>query len=223
MMKSQKVKKSKSQNIKTLECVNAGTCESLRERVRSQETGVRSQETGKQRESQSGFACSYAVTRKSKSQKVKKSKRQKVKAAERQNLRKARGSQCGMGRRGMLLVVVLAVVAVLGLVAASFAYWMHADYEVVSGLRNRQQARLAAESGLARVMLLLREHRIDMDEWYNNRDAFRRILVWAPDKIGGSESLADQEKVEGQPAWRFQRGGDGVRRGKTPDALRPDG
>ena len=28
-------------------------------------------------------------------------------------------------------------------------------------------------------------------------------LVWAPDKIGGSESLADQEAVPGRQAWRF--------------------
>ena len=106
-------------------------------------------------------------------------------------------------RRGMLLVVVLVIITVLSLLGASFSYWMNADVASVQALMDRQQARLAAEAGVSRAVLLLRTERADVEKWYNNPDAFRRILVWAPDKIGGSESLADQEKVEGQPAWRF--------------------
>ena len=107
------------------------------------------------------------------------------------------------GRRGMLLVVVLVIITVLALLGASFSYWMNADLAALSAMLDRQQARLAAESGLDRAILLLRDQRTDMDNWSNNPDVFRRILVWAPDRIGGSENLADQEKVEGQPAWRF--------------------
>jgi hypothetical protein len=103
----------------------------------------------------------------------------------------------------MLLVVVLVIITVLSLLGASFSYWMNADVASVQALMDRQQARLAAEAGVSRAVLLLRTERADVEKWYNNPDAFRRILVWAPDKIGGSESLADQEKVEGQPAWRF--------------------
>lgn len=106
-------------------------------------------------------------------------------------------------RRGMLLVVVLVIITVLSLLGASFSYWMNADVASVQALMDRQQARLAAEAGVSRAVLLLRTERADVEKWYNNPDAFRRILVWAPNKIGGSESLADQEKVEGQPAWRF--------------------
>jgi len=106
-------------------------------------------------------------------------------------------------RRGMLLVVVLVIITVLALLGASFSYWMNADLAALSAMLDRQQARLAAESGLDRAILLLRDQRTNMDNWYNNPDVFRRILVWAPDRIGGSENLADQEKVEGRPAWRF--------------------
>ena len=80
---------------------------------------------------------------------------------------------------GLLVFYFFAALAVVG---ASFSYWMHADLSVVDGLRTRQQARLAAESGLTRVLLLLRDQRVDMDNWYDNRDALRRALVWSPEK-----------------------------------------
>jgi len=110
----------------------------------------------------------------------------------------------------MLIVVVLAIITVLALLGASFSYWMNADLAATKAGNDRQQAHLAAESGVARAMLLLRkdpsnieQDPINMDKWYNNPLAFRRILVWAPDQIGGSESLADQEKIENREAWRF--------------------
>jgi len=106
-------------------------------------------------------------------------------------------------RRGMLLVVVLTIIAVMSVVAASFAYMMNADLASVEAMQARQQARLAAESGIARAMLLLREHRTDLDQWYDNEDVFRRVLVWSPGRIGGSESAADKDVVEGRPAWRY--------------------
>lgn len=113
--------------------------------------------------------------------------------------------RCGRSteRRGILLVVVLVIITVLGLLGASFSYWMNADLSALTSMLDRQQARLAAESGVERAILLLRDERTNMDNWYNNPDVFRRILVWAPGRIGGSENLADQEKIEGQQAWRF--------------------
>jgi len=108
-----------------------------------------------------------------------------------------------MGRRGMLLVVVLVIITTFALIGTSFSFWMNADLAALKAMSDRQQARLTAESGLERAILLLRDQRVDMENWYNNPDVFRRILVWAPDRIGGSENLADQEKVEGRQAWRF--------------------
>ena len=94
-------------------------------------------------------------------------------------------------RRGMLLVVVLAIIAVLSLLGASFTFQMNADFSGVKALADMQQARFACDSGIDRVVLLLRESRTDMDEWYNNYQMFRRQLVWSTEVKGGSTSLAD--------------------------------
>ncbi|HON68232.1 MAG TPA: type II secretion system protein GspK [Phycisphaerae bacterium] len=110
-------------------------------------------------------------------------------------------------RRGMLLLVVLVILSVLALIAASLAYRMEAERIGIEGLRDLQQARLAAESGVARLLLLLRDSRTDMDLWYNNPDAFRKVPVWMPsdlrEGIGGTESPMAKEPVENQPAWRY--------------------
>jgi len=116
------------------------------------------------------------------------------------------------GRRGMLLLVVLMIVSVLALLGTSFAFRMSADMSAVKAVRASQQARLAADSGLARVMLYLREYRNnafgDGEDagWYDNPDMFRRIVVWAPwvpDEIGGTTNLDHKNIEEGQPAYRF--------------------
>jgi len=43
----------------------------------------------------------------------------------------------------MLLVVVLVILSVLGLLGASFSYWMNADLASVQAMMDRQQARIA--------------------------------------------------------------------------------
>jgi type II secretory pathway component PulK len=112
------------------------------------------------------------------------------------------------GRRGMVLLVVLVIIAVLALIATSFSYRMDAERMGVEALGDLQQARLAAESGMARVLLMLRDDRTNMDMWYDNPEAFRKVPVWMPDDkedegIGGSENLTRKEVVPGQPAWRY--------------------
>lgn len=125
-------------------------------------------------------------------------------SAERGGGRSRRGQvRASAARPGMILVVVLGIISVLALLGTSFSFYMNADVASVQAMMDRQQARLAAESGLDRTLLLLREDRLDMDLWYNNANLFRRILVWAPGRVGASESLADQEAVEGRRAWRF--------------------
>ena len=121
--------------------------------------------------------------------------------------RGARGERRGgvprFARRGMLLVVVLVIIMVLGLVGASFSFRMNADLASVGAMNDLQQARWAAVSGVHRAIFLLRDLRTNTDDWYNNPEWFRRILVWAPGEIGGSDNLANQDKVEGRQAWRF--------------------
>lgn len=106
-------------------------------------------------------------------------------------------------RRGMMIIVALLIVGLLAMLGASFSFQMNAQIAGISALRDQQQAQLAADSGIDKAIALLREKRTDMDQWHNNPAAFRRILVWAPDKVGGSESLSDQEPVPGRPAWRY--------------------
>lgn len=106
-------------------------------------------------------------------------------------------------RRGMILVVVLGIIVVLAVLAGAFAFRMSADLSSLQAQYNLQQGRWCVDSALDRIAQLLRDERTDTDAWYNNPEAFRRILVWAPDKTGGSQDLADQEKVEGRPAWRY--------------------
>lgn len=105
-------------------------------------------------------------------------------------------------RPGVILLVVLAVVALLAVLGATFAYRMRAELHSVSSVSYDLQARLAAEAGIQRALLILRTERNDIDKWYDNEEAFRRIIVWTPGQIGGKTDLA-QEAEEGQPAWRF--------------------
>ena len=116
---------------------------------------------------------------------------------------RGRPSRAGCRRRGMLLVVVLGIIAVMALLGLAFTFLMRADLESAVAIRDAQQAREAAMSGVQRVIFLLRDERVDMDSWWNNPKAFRRALVWAPDTLGGSDALIDQEEVENRPAWRF--------------------
>lgn len=106
-------------------------------------------------------------------------------------------------RRGMLLLVVLAIIAVLSLIAVSFSYRMEAERRGITALGDLQQARVAAESGLARVLLLLRDERTDMDRWYNNPESFRKVPIYAPNQAGGSESEIYKEPIEGRNTWRY--------------------
>lgn len=107
------------------------------------------------------------------------------------------------GRRGIVLVVVLAIIAVLGLLAGTFAFHMNARLATVKGAADMQQARLAARSGIDRMIHLLRTDRTDMDAWYDNPDYFRRVPVW----VEGDETLSaspwEKDPVPGIDAWRY--------------------
>jgi len=104
--------------------------------------------------------------------------------------------------RGMILLVVLLIVSLLAILGATFAYRMRADLSAVSAESDQLQAIQAARSGVDWALLILRTHRLDFDKWYDNKEAFRRKVVWAPGRTGGTTGLAD-EVEEGQPAWRF--------------------
>ena len=111
-------------------------------------------------------------------------------------------------RRALILPTVLLILALLGLLAASFAFQVNADSAATRALVERMQTRLAAEAGFHYVTLLLRQNPNDMDVWYDNQEKLRRVLVWS--SAGGlsafgavEESDAESEQTTYAPAYRF--------------------
>lgn len=108
-----------------------------------------------------------------------------------------------MRRRGIVLIVVLAIIAVLGVLAGTFAFRMNAELAAVKASQDLQQARLAAQSGIDRMIHVLRTGRTNVDMWYDNPDDFRRVPVW----VEGDETLSaspwEKDTIPGVDAWRY--------------------
>ena len=117
--------------------------------------------------------------------------------------------------RGLLLPVVLLVVGILALLGASFGFLTRAELRGMQAVADQYQARLTAESGLQRIMLLLRSERYNMDAWWNNPDQLRHSVVWLPGE-DPSQYGPRTAIEEGQPAWRFSVVAD------DPDSDEPD-
>lgn len=101
--------------------------------------------------------------------------------------------------RGVILPVVLMVLLLLGLLGAMFAFRVNADLAATQAVAFRFQTRLAAEAGVERVKLLLRESRYDTDRWYDNIEELHRIVLWTeegnPTVWGSNEELEDRSIV----------------------------
>ncbi len=97
--------------------------------------------------------------------------------------------------RAVILPVILFVLLLLGLLGAMFSFRIYADVSATRVIGDRLQTRLAAEAGVETVKLLLRTARFDRTQWYNNPDAFHRMLVWAHgadrSKVGTNEEFND--------------------------------
>jgi len=83
-----------------------------------------------------------------------------------------------MRRRAVILPAVLFVLVLVALLAAMFSFRVNADLAAQQAVAFRLQTRLAAEAGVERVKLMLRDHRFDDAVWYNNPDELHRIVVW---------------------------------------------
>jgi len=98
--------------------------------------------------------------------------------------------------RGVILPVVLFILLLVGLLGAMFSFRVHADYSSTQAIAFRYQTRLAAEAGIERVKLLLRDHQLNQEMWYHNPDEMHRIVVWGQDIdhsiIGTNEELDDR-------------------------------
>jgi len=104
----------------------------------------------------------------------------------------------------MILPVVLLILILLGMMAASASFYVHADLSATRSLSHRLQTRLAAESGLQKVMLFLRANRNNPAAWYHNPEEFHRIIVWSD--IGGLEALGTNTEFDESDrvqAYRF--------------------
>lgn len=103
--------------------------------------------------------------------------------------------------RGMILPVMLLILLLLGLLAAGFAFRVHADHSAMNAVSYRLHTRLAAEAGVEKVLLGLRVYRDNVSAWYSNPDELNRIIVWTP----GDDTLwgTNEELEEGTIAYRF--------------------
>lgn len=111
----------------------------------------------------------------------------------------------------MILPVVLVLIALLGLTMAGFVFFVRAEAEGVLAYSDGQQARLAAESGLEEITVLLREQRDNAAAWYDAPNRFRHALVWAAnyeresDPVREADSRKEflEQEAAPTPAWRF--------------------
>ena len=105
-------------------------------------------------------------------------------------------------RRAFILPTVLFVLILLGLLAATFSFHVHADLSSTQVVSDRLQTRLAAEAGIETVKVMLRTARLDVNRWYHNPDEFNRIIVWSPE-VEEADWGTNEELEEGAFAYRF--------------------
>jgi type II secretory pathway component PulK len=115
-------------------------------------------------------------------------------------------------RRGLILLVVLVMVALLSLLAASYAFMVRANMSAVMSNHHRFQARMAAEAGIQRVIVMLRknpedpEYTDDLNRWYDNPKEFQGGLVYGTE---GKDQLAERREEDttydptANAAWRY--------------------
>ncbi len=106
-------------------------------------------------------------------------------------------------RRGVILPVVLFVLLLVGLLAAMFSFRVNADLAAHHAVTYRFQTRLAAEAGIERAKLLLRDHRFEQSFWYNNPDELHRIVVWSVQEDESSIGANDEFTDDGTMTYRF--------------------
>ena len=107
-------------------------------------------------------------------------------------------------RRGMILPLMLLILALLGVMAASSSFYVYANHSAVQSLAHALQTRLAAEAGLQKVMLMLRTEQANDAAWYHNPEEFHRVIVWTQE--GGLEGLGTvDEYADGETTqvYRF--------------------
>jgi type II secretory pathway component PulK len=111
-------------------------------------------------------------------------------------------------RRGLILVVVLVMVALLALLAASYTFMVSAHLKTVIAQTEQFQARMAAEAGIQRAIAVLRETPGDVDSWFDDPEAYHGALVSGRQGNEGSATFQERSDARtydrtAEPAWRF--------------------
>jgi type II secretory pathway component PulK len=113
-------------------------------------------------------------------------------------------------RRGLVLPVVLVLIGLLALAMAGFMFFVRAEATGIAAQREMEQARLAAESGLEELGMLLRDKADDPTAWWNVPETFRHRLVFAntftreDDEVQKMGSRTQLLKSDRRPeAWRY--------------------
>ena len=113
-------------------------------------------------------------------------------------------------RSGLVLVVVLVMVTLLALLAASYSFMVQSNTRAAISNHYRFQAHMAAESGFQRAVAVLRAARNEPGIWYSNPDLFKGVLIEGTESdLSEAEANLKQRNETGwydpaaKPAWRF--------------------
>lgn len=129
---------------------------------------------------------------------------------------------------GLILPTVLVVLALLAMLALSFAFAMRANLSATEVMSGSIAARLAAEAGVQRAISLLRMDMANIDAWHDNPENFKRQRVWVSEEGIHASFDMDLDQLEpGVHAWLFSVVADdpaddlvGYRYGLTDEASR---
>lgn len=111
----------------------------------------------------------------------------------------------------MILPAVLIVVGLLALIMASFVFFVRSKVASSEAQRDMLQARLAAESGLREVQVLLQTSSNNPMLWWDNPPLFRHVLVWSQKYNRDNDPVRERqfsrtELLQGEviiPTWRY--------------------
>jgi len=98
----------------------------------------------------------------------------------------------GLGQRGIALVLVVSVLAIVGIMATSFAFWMRMEQRAASNFLETVRTRHLAEAAVAHARLVLQQ-----DRWRNGYDGYDES--WAVLFQGSDADLDD----DGAPDARW--------------------
>jgi DNA uptake protein ComE-like DNA-binding protein len=107
-----------------------------------------------------------------------------------------------MRRRGVVLVAVLIVAALVAVIAASVMFRMRAEVAASAANTRGEQASEAALSGIARAVTVLKASAGDSKLWYDNPDLFQNVLV-ADDASNKWYFTVYADPPEGQTTPRY--------------------